>query len=112
MASKVKSQSVSTAHFRRDIDQFLMQVANGQQIRVKLNGKIHVEILNEKKVKELRRRARLNPKIREWFESWQETQDILSDPVMMDGIRRSEEDIKAGRLLTLDQLKARLGFDD
>jgi len=110
MASKTKTQLVPTSHFRRDIDQFLMQAANGRQIRVKLSGKIQVEILSEKKAKELRRRARLNNKIREWFESWQETQEILADPVMMDSIRRSEEDIKAGRVVTLDELKVKLGL--
>jgi len=39
----------------------------------------------------------------EW-ESWEETVDILSDPEAMDALRESEEDVKAGRLVDLDEV--------
>jgi PHD/YefM family antitoxin component YafN of YafNO toxin-antitoxin module len=110
MATQTTSKAVSTSRFRRDVEQFLMQAADGLQIRVKVNGKGNVEILSEKKARALRKRARINKKIQEWFESWQETQEILADPVIMDGIRRSEEDIKVGRVVTLDELKVKLGL--
>ena len=42
----------------------------------------------------------------EW-ESWEETIDVLSDPEAMEALRESEEDVKAGRLVDLDDLLRR-----
>jgi len=110
MASKAKAKSVSASSFNREPQRFLTRAAEGKPVRVKVNGKGRVEILSEKKLKELRRRARLNHRFMEWLESWNETQEILADQAMMDAIRRSEEDIKKGRLLTLDELRVKLGL--
>jgi antitoxin YefM len=44
----------------------------------------------------------------EW-ESWEETIDVLSDPEAMDALRASEEDVKAGRLVDLDEVLRRYG---
>ena len=44
----------------------------------------------------------------EW-ESWEETIEVLSDPELMEDLRASEEDVKAGRLYTLDEVMKRLG---
>ena len=44
----------------------------------------------------------------EW-ESWEETIDVLSDPAAMDALRASEEDVKAGRLVDLDEVLRRYG---
>jgi len=108
MASKAKAKSVSASSFSREPQRFLTRAAEGKPVRVKVNGKGSVEILSEKRLNELRRRARLNHKFMEWLESWNETQEILADQVMMDAIRRSEEDVKAGRLLTLDEVRRHL----
>jgi len=45
----------------------------------------------------------------EW-ESWEETIDVLSDPDAMEALRLSEEDVKAGRLVDLDEVKRDLGL--
>lgn len=45
----------------------------------------------------------------EW-ESWEETIDVLSDPEAMEALRLSEEDVKAGRLVGLDEVKRDLGL--
>ena len=45
----------------------------------------------------------------EW-ESWEETIDVLSEPDAMDALRKSEEDVKAGRLVDLDEVKRDLGL--
>ncbi len=45
----------------------------------------------------------------EW-ESWEETIDVLSDPEAMEALRLSEEDVKAGRLVDLDEVKRDLGL--
>ena len=45
----------------------------------------------------------------EW-EAWEETIDILSDPEAIEVLRESEEDVKAGRLVDLDEVKRDLGL--
>ena len=42
------------------------------------------------------------------YESWKETMDILSDPGALKAIKRGEEDIKNGKLVTLEELKKEL----
>jgi prevent-host-death family protein len=44
----------------------------------------------------------------EW-ESWEETIEVLSDPGLMETLRQSEEDVKAGRLVDLDEVLGRRG---
>ena len=48
--------------------------------------------------------------VAEW-ESWEETIDVLSDPEAMEALRASEEDVKAGRLVDLDEVLRRHGRD-
>lgn len=43
------------------------------------------------------------------FESWEETVDILSDEETMQALKRSEEDVKAGRLVDWDEIKHKYG---
>jgi antitoxin YefM len=45
----------------------------------------------------------------EW-ESWEETIEVLSDDELMESLRRADEDVKAGRLYTLDEVLKRLGL--
>jgi len=44
------------------------------------------------------------------FESWQETMEIMADPKAMAAIRRGEKDIKAGRVRSWEEVRARLGL--
>ncbi len=44
----------------------------------------------------------------EW-ESWEETIEVLSDPELMAALARSEEDVKAGRLVDLDDVLEKQG---
>jgi prevent-host-death family protein len=46
----------------------------------------------------------------EW-ESWEETIEVLSDRELMETLRQSEEDVKAGRLVEWDEVKRDLGLD-
>ncbi len=45
----------------------------------------------------------------EW-ESWEETFEVLSDPETMAALKRSEEDVAAGRLVEWDEVKRDLGL--
>ena len=44
------------------------------------------------------------------FESWEETVEVLSDEETMAALKRSEEDVKAGRLVDWDEVKRDLGL--
>jgi len=44
------------------------------------------------------------------FESWEETVEVLSDEEAMAALKRSEEDVKAGRLVDWDEVKRDLGL--
>lgn len=44
------------------------------------------------------------------YESWKETNEILSDPGLMKAIKEGEEDIKKGRYVTFEQLKKDLNL--
>jgi PHD/YefM family antitoxin component YafN of YafNO toxin-antitoxin module len=47
----------------------------------------------------------------ELFESILETLDIMGDPDMMAALRRGIKDVEEGKLVPLDEVKARLGID-
>jgi len=46
----------------------------------------------------------------ELFESLVETLEILSDEEFMDGFRKAVKDVKAGRTISLEESKRRLGL--
>lgn len=47
----------------------------------------------------------------EEFDSIMETIDILSDPVILDSIKKAEEEYRKGEYKTWDELKIELGMD-
>jgi len=47
--------------------------------------------------------------IDEW-ESWEETIEVLSDEELLEDLRKSDEDVKAGRLHDWDEVKRDLGL--
>lgn len=47
----------------------------------------------------------------EELESWEETNEILSDKKLMKDLKEAEEDIKQGRFITFEQLKKDLKLD-
>lgn len=45
------------------------------------------------------------------YDSWEETNEILTDKKLMKDIKEGEEDIKAGRYVTLEEFKKELKLD-
>jgi antitoxin YefM len=43
--------------------------------------------------------------------SWEATIDVMSDPKLMESIRKGDEDIKAGRVIPWEDVKKELGLD-
>lgn len=46
------------------------------------------------------------------YESWKETNEILSDPQLMESIRKGEEDVKAGRVHEWEDVKKELKLNN
>lgn len=42
------------------------------------------------------------------YESWKETNEIMSDPGLMKAIKKGEDDIKKGKFITFEELKKEL----
>lgn len=42
------------------------------------------------------------------YDSWKETMEIMADPALMEAIREGEEDIKAGRYQSWEEVKKEL----
>lgn len=47
----------------------------------------------------------------EEYESWKETNEIMSDPKLMKAIKQGEKEIKEGKVITLEELEKELGID-
>ena len=47
----------------------------------------------------------------EEYESWKETDEIMSDPSLMKAIKEGEADLKAGRVEDWEDVKKELGLD-
>jgi antitoxin YefM len=64
----------------------------------------------EHEVVQLKRNRKPVAAVMSWeeYESLMETLDILSDPETMEGIRKGEEDIKAGRVYDWEDVKKEL----
>lgn len=45
------------------------------------------------------------------YESWKETNEIMTDKELMKAIKQGEEDIKAGRVYDWDDVKKELGWN-
>jgi prevent-host-death family protein len=45
------------------------------------------------------------------YESWKETNEIMSDPLLVKAIAEAEEDIKAGRVYDWEDVKKELDLD-
>lgn len=47
----------------------------------------------------------------EELRSWEVTMEVMNDPELMDSLRESKEDIKAGRVRDWEDIKKELGLD-
>lgn len=45
------------------------------------------------------------------FESWKETMEIVSDPLLMKAVREGEKDMTAGKVHDWEKVKKELGLD-
>jgi len=106
MGIRYTPKAVTVRDLRENLATYLAQAGSGQPVSVIQDGQSPVVLIREADLAEMYRTRRFLDDL----ESLIETYEILADEEMMDDIRRSEQDIAAGRYVTLDELKTELGF--
>jgi antitoxin YefM len=88
------AKTVPFTEARAGLSKLVDEVAGKQeQVFITRNGKASVVLLSVAE-----------------YESMVETIEALSDEELMEGLKRSEEDVKAGRVYTWDEVKRELGL--
>ena len=86
--------TISSTEARQNFAEVIDRVGNaGMRYTLTVNGKPKVVMLNADE-----------------YDSWMETLEIISDPELVKSIKRAEKEFKEGKYVTLDELKAQLGF--
>ena len=106
MGIRYTPKAVTVRDLRENLATYLAQAGSGQPVSIIRDGQPPVVLIREADLAEMYRTRRFLDDL----ESLIETYEILADEEMMDDIRRSEQDIAAGRYVTLDELKTELGF--
>lgn len=84
--------TISSTEARQNFAEVIENVSNaGVRYTLTVNGKPKVIIVNA-----------------EEYDSWAETMDILSDPRMINKVRRAEKQLDRGEAVTLEELKVSL----
>ncbi len=99
MNSAFTDEIVLISDLRKNLSHYLDKARAGTPISIMQGNRADVVLVSRAEM------ARLLKRI-DQFESWVETYEILTNPDAMDDIRRSADDIAAGRYVTLDQLEA------
>ena len=110
MPTLFSDEVVLITDLRKNLSAYLEKARSGQPITVMQGKNADVALVRRDTLAEAYRQREEIQSLRDALESLIETYEILNDPEMMDKIRRSEEDIAAGRYVTLEELKAELGM--
>ncbi len=110
MPALFSDEVVLVTDLRKNLSAYLEKARSGQPITIMQGNKADIALVRRDSLAEAYRQMEENQALQDKLEGLIETYEILDDPEMMDKIRRSEEDIVAGRYITLDELKAELGL--
>jgi len=97
---------------RKNLSAYLEKARRGQPITIVQGSRADVALVSRADLAAALREADRARRLADQLESILETAEILADDEMMDKIRRSEEDITAGRYITLNELKAAFGLNN
>lgn len=103
---------VLVTDLRKNLSAYLDKVRRGQPITIVQGNRADVALVSRADLATVLLEAERTRRLAEQLESIIETAEILADDEMIDKIRQSEEDITTGRYVTLNELKADLGFND
>ena len=108
MNAPFADEVVQVTELRRNLSSYLEKARQGRPVSIVQGNRADLVIVRRDDVAEAYSEAERAQKLLEQLDSWIETREIAADEDLMDKIRRSEEDIVAGRYVTLDELKAKL----
>jgi prevent-host-death family protein len=103
---------VLVTDLRKNLSAYLDKVRHGQPITIVQGNRADVALVSRADLATVLREADRARRLAERLESIIETAEILTDDETMDKIRHSEEDISTGRYVTLNELKAELGYSN
>jgi prevent-host-death family protein len=103
---------VLVTDLRKNLSAYLDKVRLGQPITIVQGNRADVALVSRADLAAVLREADRARRLAEQLESIIETAEIIADEETMDKIRQSEEDITAGRYVTLNELKAELGYNN
>ncbi len=110
MKTIFSDEVVQVTDLQKNLSAYLEKVRNGQPVSIIQDNKADVILIRQDTLRQLYSQLQEARELLARVEGWLETHEILADDEMMDKIRRSEEDIAQGRGITLEELKAELGF--
>jgi len=103
---------VLVTDLRNNLSAYLEKVRHGQPITIVQGNRADVALVSRADLAAALREADRARRLADQLDSIIETAAVLADDEIMDKIRRSEEDITAGRYVTLNELKAELNFNN
>ncbi|HFD38935.1 MAG TPA: type II toxin-antitoxin system prevent-host-death family antitoxin [Anaerolineae bacterium] len=106
MSVRYAPKAVTVHELRENLATYLAQAGSGQPVSIVQDGQPPLVLIRETDVDRISRTRQFLSDLEDLIETY----EILADDELMDDIRRSEQDIAAGRYVTLDELKAELGF--
>lgn len=86
--------TVSATNARNNFYELLEEAADGKKIAITNKGETKAVLIS---AEELR--------------SWEVTMEVMNDEELMESLRESEKDIKAGRVRDWEDIKKELGLD-
>lgn len=103
---------VLVTDLRKNLSAYLEKVRRGQPITIVQGDRADVALVSRADLATALREAEQARRLADQLESIIETAAVLADGELMDKIRRSEEDVAAGRYVTLNELKAELNLNN
>ena len=103
-------QVVQVTELRRNLSSYLEKVRSGQPISIMQGNQADIAMIRRDTISELVGELEQAKRLIDTLERVIETYEILADDDMMEAIRHGEEDIAQGRFVSLEELKAELGF--
>ena len=103
---------VLVTDLRKNLSAYLDKARRGQPITIVQGNQADVALVSRADLAAVLREADRARRLAEQLESIIETAEIMADEEMMEKIRQSEEDITAGRYITLNELKAELSHNN
>lgn len=86
--------TISATQARDDLYNLIEEVSLGKRVAITNKGETKAVLVSPEELR-----------------SWEVTMEVMNDPELMESLRESEKDIKAGRVRDWEDIKKELGID-